>query len=78
MDATAKKEILKFIATASGKQLDEKRVELVVLKESLRDPDVRRDVDWAISQIATEQWARIECGSPSVEHIVLETPRDQH
>ena len=77
MDAAARREIHKFVETASVRQLDEKRVEITILKASLTDAEVIRDADWILEQIALEQWARIESGVTPVEHITLESPEDQ-
>ena len=77
MDAAARREIHKFVETASVRQLEEKRVEISILKASLTDAEVIRDADWILEQIALEQWARIESGVTPAEHITLETPKNQ-
>jgi hypothetical protein len=65
MDPEWKKEIRKFIKTATLKQLEETRVEVFAMRGSITDPDLRLDVDVILKEIAEEQWARKEADADS-------------
>lgn len=66
-----RKEWNKFVETASVEQLERKQLELELLKSTVLDPDVKRDIVWCISQIVIERGLRPTGEYVRSEHVVL-------